>query len=136
MDPVELLDWKIILAALLGSGIVISAFRVKLSIRFDLNDIVDQVITYRREARQLRFEQECPYVFPIRLTEAYINPGFKSAFVVEVDGRYICSMCSQTGYTTPEQVSVIEEYWSKQSWKYWGDKMERRNKVAGFRVKE
>lgn len=135
MIPIELADWKSIIAVLGGLGLVVAAFRVNFNIKLDVNDIVEQIIFHRRESQQIRIERECPHVYPIQLTPEWVNPGFRSAFVMDEDGSYICSMCSQSGYTTKEKISVIEAYWSTRSWKHWGDKMERRNKIAGIKVK-
>ena len=133
MIPIELADWKTIIAALGGLGLVVAALRVKFNINLDVNDIVEQIIVYRRESRQSRIVQECPHVYPIDVNGFGSRPGFRSAKVIDEDGSFICSMCGLTGYTTIELEDGIEAYWSTRTSKDWGEKMERRNKIAGFK---
>ena len=135
MDPIELLDWKTILFALLGTGALVAAFRAKLNVNLDINDIVEQIIVYRRESKQSRIVHECPHVYPIDVNGFGSRPGFKSAYVLDDDMGFMCSMCGLTGVTTKEMVSSVETFWSTRTWKAWGEKMERRNKVAGIKVK-
>ena len=134
MDPIELADWKTIIAALGGLGLVVAAFRVKLNINIDFNDIVDQIITYRREAKHSRVVQECPHVYPLDVNGFGNRPGFKVAYVLDEDGAFICSMCGLTGFITKEMVASLEAYWSTRTWKEWGEKMERRHRAEGIRI--
>lgn len=133
MDLTGLLDWKNVIAALVGASALVTAFRIRLNINIDFNDIVDQVITYRRESKQSRIVRECPHVYPIDVNSFGSRPGFKSAKMINEDGGFICSMCGLTGYTTMGMEAGIEAYWSTRTWKDWGEKMERRNKIAGFK---
>ena len=131
MIPIELTDWKTVIATLGGLGLVVMAFKVKFSINLDVNDIVEQIIVYRRQDKQVRFQNECPHVYPIYPNSLGSRPGFRSAFLLEEDGSYECSMCGKTGVTTEDMVVSVEEYWSTRTWKDWGEKMKRRNKITG-----
>ena len=133
MDLVELADWKTLIVTLGGLSLVVAAFKVKFNIKLDVNDIVEQIIVYRRESKQSRIVRECPHVYPIDVNGFGSRPGFRSAKMIDEDGSFICSMCGLTGYTTAELDAGIEAYWSTRTWSDWGEKMERRNRVAGFK---
>ena len=133
MNLIDLLDWKNVIAALVGASALVTAFRIRLNINIDFNDIVDQVITYRREAKQSRIVRECPHVYPIDVNGFGNRPGFRSAKMINDDGSFVCSMCGLTGYTTEEMDAGIEAYWSTRTWKDWAEKMKRRNKIVGFK---
>ena len=113
---------------------MVAAFRVRLSINVDFNDILEQFIDYRREARQRRVVQECPHVYPVNVNGFRARPGFKSAYMLDDDGRFICSMCGLTGVVTKETVASIEASWSTKTWKFWGERMNRRLKAQGVKV--
>ena len=114
---------------------MVAAFRVKFNINLDVNDIVEQIIMYRRENKQVRFQNECPHVYPLNPNGLGIRPGFRSAFVLEDDGSYECSMCGQTGVTTEAMVFTFEERWSRRTLKDWNERMDRRNRVGGIKEK-
>lgn len=130
----ELVDWRTILAALLGAGVVVAALRVKLSISLDFNEMVEQIIEYRQQARQSRIVNECPHVYPLDVNGFGSRPGFKSAYVLDDVGRFMCSMCGLTGIITEDMVSSIEAIWSQMTWEDWGAKMRRRLKAEGRSV--
>ena len=133
MDPTELVNWEIAAALLGGISLLVAAFRVKLNIKLDVNDIVDQIITYRREDKLIRFQNKCPHVYPVEAKSWGRRPEFKSAKMIADDGSFVCSMCDMTGYITEDIDADIEAFWSTRTRKDWGEKMERRNRVAGLK---
>ena len=132
----ETIDWKTIIAILIGSSALVAAFKIKLTIRLDLNDIVEQILSYRYFSKQLRITRECPHVYPLDVNRFTSRPGFKSAYMInEDDGSFKCSMCGQTGFVKKEMVSAIEAFWSTRTWKYWDEHMTRRLKAEGRSIR-
>ena len=118
MSPIDLLEWKTVLALLLGGGTLILAFKVKLSITINFNELLAQFIQHRDQAIQRRLERACPHVHPVDVNGFGSRPGFRAAYQPDEDGSFTCGMCGFTGYTTPEMVTTLEAYWSTRTWRH------------------
>ena len=134
MDLTELLDWQTIIAIFAGISTLVAAFKIKVSIKVNFNELLDQFVTYRQATRHRHAQHACPHVYPVDVLGFGNRPGFKTAYMLDEDGGFLCSMCGFSGYTREEVVAVSEAYWSTRTWKDWAARMELRNKILGIKL--